>query len=278
LQDPPRGVEEKLETLGEYLKRRREEKGISLQDIESVTKIKIDYLLNIEEERFESLPAPVFTLGFLKQYAQCIGLDPEEVILRYRSEVEKERTSSAEGKTEQTGRLHRRAFWGLLVAVCGLMFLWLFLSPSGKHKEERVRSIRFPRTSERELRKQQLREELIKEKGSPPLIQSEEEDNAEGFVSDPSTQKTEREIQDEGPVVVTLQCIGETRVKISVDGETSETRMLSGGDQVSWQAKKEIQLEIGNGKAVRIFYKGKVYENLGHQGEVVHIVFPPPLS
>ncbi len=263
-----------METLGEHLKRRREEQGITLEDIESVTKISLAYLRDIEEDRFDSLPAPIFTLGFLRQYAQCIGLDPEDVVLRYRLEVRKEGAPSPEEMAGKSWSIKRRAFWILLAMLGGLVFLWVFLSPGDTRKQERVRSIRFPRTTERELKKQQLRQELNMGSGS-----AEQGNGLPGGATQPreGTQATNR-FQDTGPVALTLQAVRETRVTVILDGQAAQSQLLRAGDRVSWQANKSIQLEIGNGDAVRIFYQGEVYEQLGQKGEVVHIMFPPPSS
>jgi hypothetical protein len=51
--------------------------------------------------------------------------------------------------------------------------------------------------------------------------------------------------------------------------------VLKPGSRHPCRAKEEIQLRIGNGSGVKIFHDGKVYENLGKKGDVVHIRFPP---
>ncbi|WP_456432425.1 helix-turn-helix domain-containing protein [Thermosulfuriphilus sp.] len=71
------------ETFGEYLRRERELRGISLETIAEETKISVSILAAIEAEDWKKLPAQVFVRGFIRNYAQVIGLDPNEVILRY---------------------------------------------------------------------------------------------------------------------------------------------------------------------------------------------------
>lgn len=74
------------ETFGEYLRRQRELRQIPLAEVAAGTKIGIHTLEAIEADRWKSLPAEVFIRGFIRGYAQYIGLDPEEVILRYQAE------------------------------------------------------------------------------------------------------------------------------------------------------------------------------------------------
>jgi flagellar biosynthesis protein FlhG len=68
---------------GKTLKLIREKMGIELQAISKETRINIKILESIEEEIFENLPALVYLKGFLKNYAQFLGLDPPKVIEEY---------------------------------------------------------------------------------------------------------------------------------------------------------------------------------------------------
>jgi DnaJ-class molecular chaperone len=68
---------------GKVLKQIREKMGIELQAISKETKINIKILEFIEEEVSEKLPALVYLKGFLKNYAQSLGLDPQRVIEEY---------------------------------------------------------------------------------------------------------------------------------------------------------------------------------------------------
>ena len=60
--------------IGKTLQRAREKRGLSLQQVEEVTKIRTRYLRDLENENFEVLPA-VYMLGSLKTYAEHLGLD-----------------------------------------------------------------------------------------------------------------------------------------------------------------------------------------------------------
>ena len=73
-------------TLGEKLKRIREDMRISLAEIAKATKVKQEYLEKIEEGCFEELPPDVYVKGFLKSYAGYLGVDEEEVISQYKKE------------------------------------------------------------------------------------------------------------------------------------------------------------------------------------------------
>jgi flagellar biosynthesis protein FlhG len=68
---------------GKALKQVRERMGVEPQTISKETKISMKTLEWIEEEAFEKLPPLVYLKGFLKSYAQSLGLDPQRVIEEY---------------------------------------------------------------------------------------------------------------------------------------------------------------------------------------------------
>jgi len=68
---------------GKTLKQIRERMGVELQAISKETKINLRVLEWIEEEALEKLPALVYLKGFLKGYAQSLGLDPQKVVEEY---------------------------------------------------------------------------------------------------------------------------------------------------------------------------------------------------
>jgi len=72
-QDEP-GQEEYV-SLGERLRRAREAKGMSLDDIAGRTRIPIRHLQNIEREEWDALPAVTYAIGFTRNYANAVGLD-----------------------------------------------------------------------------------------------------------------------------------------------------------------------------------------------------------
>ena len=68
---------------GSDLKKIRDELGVSLEEIAEVVKVRMVYLRAIEEDRFEKTPSRIFLKGFLRAYAQYIGLDADTVASRY---------------------------------------------------------------------------------------------------------------------------------------------------------------------------------------------------
>jgi len=63
--------------VGRQLRKAREEKGLSLEQVQKSTRIKRVYLEAIEADRFDDLPGPVQARGFIRSYASHVGLDAD---------------------------------------------------------------------------------------------------------------------------------------------------------------------------------------------------------
>ncbi|HVR40024.1 MAG TPA: RodZ domain-containing protein [Thermoanaerobaculia bacterium] len=72
-----------LSSFGEELKREREIRGISLKEIADATKVSKRFLEAIERNDHKTLPAPVFTRGFVREYARYLGLNADDMVNRY---------------------------------------------------------------------------------------------------------------------------------------------------------------------------------------------------
>ncbi|MAE59005.1 MAG: hypothetical protein CME69_09005 [Halobacteriovorax sp.] len=80
-------IEQCEEYTGEFLKKIREYKNVDIPRLAEMTKISKTYLGYIENEEVDKLPAPVYTRGFIYQYAKCLKLNPELVCSSYMSRL-----------------------------------------------------------------------------------------------------------------------------------------------------------------------------------------------
>src|SRR5437868_11087981 len=79
----PQPQRSELATCGEERRRAREIRGISLKEIAEATKISKRFLEAIERNDHKTLPAPVFTRGFVREYSRYLGLNSDEIVNRY---------------------------------------------------------------------------------------------------------------------------------------------------------------------------------------------------
>ncbi|MFN4278556.1 MAG: helix-turn-helix domain-containing protein [Ferrovibrio sp.] len=74
--------------VGHSLKVVRERRGLALADVSARLRIRRPYLEAIEDGRFGELPGAVYVSGFLRQYAEFLGLDPDQILKSYQSEAD----------------------------------------------------------------------------------------------------------------------------------------------------------------------------------------------
>jgi cytoskeleton protein RodZ len=71
--------------IGNTLREARLRRGLDILDCEAETKIRAKYLRAMEEEQFDLMPSPTYVRGFLRTYAEFLGLDGQLVLDEYES-------------------------------------------------------------------------------------------------------------------------------------------------------------------------------------------------
>jgi len=132
------------DTVGDLLRRTRIEQGAEIETIAAALRMRAAYLAAIEQGRYDRLPGAVYALGFVRAYANHLGLDGEEAVRRFKLEstgMEQRRdlafpmpltTRSIPG-----GRMVLAAF---VLAVCAYG-IWHYLSTGDRARPERVAAV-----------------------------------------------------------------------------------------------------------------------------------------
>src|SRR6266850_122800 len=152
-----------MASFGDRLKKEREQKGITLDDIALTTKIGTRLLRALEEEKFDQLPGGIFNKGFVRAYARHVGIDEDQAIADYMTAVgavELKVTPHPQGAVPSerlpepvpTSRIHvvhedrehepaAAVPWGLL-AIALLLIALAFASWSYYHREQQLNQSR----------------------------------------------------------------------------------------------------------------------------------------
>jgi len=93
-----------VSSFGEELKRERELREITLREISEATKVNLRYLDALERNDFERLPGGVFNKGFVRAYAEYIGVDPETMVNAYLLEERGQQSERVDGLSEDLFR------------------------------------------------------------------------------------------------------------------------------------------------------------------------------
>src|SRR6266704_2701366 len=111
-----------MSNFGASFKRARESKGISLDRIAAETRISTRFLLAIENEEFNLLPGGIFNRGFIRAYAEKVGLDPNQAVADYErlggsGETSEDPGMATAGPAKPDRRLYPAAIAGLLLLI-----------------------------------------------------------------------------------------------------------------------------------------------------------------
>jgi len=118
-------------TLGEKMKRARNEKRITLSEISKNTKIQMEYLESLESGDYKTLPADVYVRGFIKSFAEYVGINDEYLIKSFNKEKSIQKNIQGNEKKELKSKsvnLSRFYFNPKLMSIIfiSLFFLGLF--------------------------------------------------------------------------------------------------------------------------------------------------------
>ncbi|WP_010269384.1 helix-turn-helix domain-containing protein [Paenibacillus senegalensis] len=141
-----------MHELGQLLKEERLKRGLSLEDLQESTKIRKRYLEAIEEGNFKVLPGNFYVRAFVKNYAEAVGLDPNELLKLYHNvlpstepELAAEPITRSRVSTKASERWGRVAsgimLWAFLILIIAL--IWFFVSKynvdnSGSGEDSRI--------------------------------------------------------------------------------------------------------------------------------------------
>ena len=106
--------------IGSSLKEARLRQGVDLNEAEAATKVRAKYLRALEDERFEILPAQTYVKGFLRAYADYLGLDGQLYVDEFNSRYvleDDELAALRVRRSPATSQAHRRVESGVLVAA-----------------------------------------------------------------------------------------------------------------------------------------------------------------
>jgi Uncharacterized protein conserved in bacteria len=219
----------KLAAIGAQLKQMRENKSLTLDEVQASTLIPKSHLQAIEEGNLDVLPELVYVQGFIRKYGRAMGL----------VEIGTELTPDPlpTPPVSPDWELRPWHLWGIYatIVVGAISVLALVF--------------REPYPTNREV-------------VAPPVPQSE-----------PVPVKAVAEPQDQLPVKLSVEMVGESWMRVTVDGRLEFEGMMGEGRIEQWSGEQEIVLRAGNAAAVKATFNQNPPQILGDEGEVVELVF-----
>jgi cytoskeletal protein RodZ len=126
--------------IGSSLREARTRQGLDFPELEELTKIRPKYLRALEDEQFEILPAPTYVRGFLRSYAEALGLDGQPFVDEYNSRfavgeddvpvrVRRVPQPRRRDRSQRESRIAVLAVVGIAVVMALVIAAWRFGGP-----------------------------------------------------------------------------------------------------------------------------------------------------
>jgi cytoskeletal protein RodZ len=266
--------------IGPILEKARKERGLTLEEAEHATKIRKRYLSGLEREDYGALPDAVYARGFLKTYANYLGLDGEELAreLRDRRRPRRERSSGTYGAPTASefdqplvnpgglGKKERRRVSGttirtLIVAVLALAAVVGALYYVGRGAQSAGESPEQP-----PAQSEQQAANGPPQGGGQPADEAGTQDNAQGGGAGDQPAVPPQ------PETLTVQVSVEgdpSWLSVLADGQLSYEQIAEPGFSQTFRAQREISIKTGNAGAVGVVVNGQDLGRLGESGEVL---------
>jgi transcriptional regulator with XRE-family HTH domain len=268
-----------MDAFGSTLKREREKRKFSLDDVSAATKISVRFLSAIESGRFDQLPGGIFNRGFVRAYARQLGLDEEQIVAQYKAAAGEDdpntpvETDLPRGTQLALGPGHKELPWKelavfLLLLAVGLS-VWKFRSLEPARYRSQTTQIPAP----------------IAVKLVPPTAVTEA--SPIHITPAPLGKPTEQHTANPGSQPFQLRIVAREDSWISVSGPGDEIfhQVLSPPEEKSFHSTSRIVVKAGNAGGLAFFWNGRELPVQGREGEVKTLIFdsagihqPPPAA
>ena len=233
--------------LGDVLKNARENKGLTLDEVALETKIQKRYLEDLEKEDFEDMPGKVYERGFLRTYAEALGLDVKEVLKLHdeiRGDKKVEEVNEEEHHEEKQKKSKLKIFLGIIVIVFigfGAVKI-LEIIDKKSNKVEAVAIVEEEKVQEPTEQKQ--------ETVASDIPESEIE-----VVDSSTTSAIEIKISKRVEVKLT----GKTWLQVFINGKKEKEGEFGANEVIKYEGgdTDQIFVKIGNIKNADIFFNGQ---------------------
>ena len=282
-----------MPSFGENLRREREKRKITLEQISQSTKISTRMLHALEEEKFSQLPGGIFNKGFVRAYARAVGLDEDQAVADYLEASGETPPAMPEIPPEQPApriveeETPRRPLpWGLFAALLLLAALALSLW-SHRQKKENVAPESSPQSAVTPSSAESAR---TQPPASAPSINPVPSSPVKAASSQPSPEPVKPSVPETQPItaartsaaspsttgfVIKIQAREDSWAMITSDGRTVYSGLLVAGDERSIRGQKEVVVKAGNAGAVDLYFNGNKVAPLGGYGEIRTVTFGP---
>ncbi|NUH82465.1 helix-turn-helix domain-containing protein [Bacillus firmus] len=276
--------------LGNRLKEARLAKDMSLDDLQKVTKIQKRYLAGIEEGDYSMMPGKFYVRAFIKQYAEAVGIEPEEIFEQYKDDIPSqvnddipEKLSRVQSRKDLSGRTSKvfdilpKVLIGVfIVGLIAVLYNFLGAKDQADNEEkpsdltdeqtviEESENLAENKKDESAEKKEESADKDAAEENGKDQ-EAEEEPKQEVAVVQSSGNGTVYELKNADKFELEVLSTGETWVNIkNGKGDSLFQGMLTAdgkkSQKVDFSKETEASIVVGNSTQTEIFVNGEKIE------------------
>jgi cytoskeleton protein RodZ len=274
--------------IGSTIRKQREALGISINDVESHTHLRLRYLQALEAGHMEDLPSLVQARGMLNNYCHFLELDTEAILLRFAEALQSRRIEIAP-PPPKPGLLPRKRVanapaWRRFITpdllIGGAVILFLFgFALWGASQISDLRGQQKAATAP------PISEVLLKTPSPNPVItealfsavqpqQTEDESSINPNEATPEALPSEvLPMLGNAPFQLYIVAHQRAWMQVKTDNKIAFTGRVAPGSDYTYSANKQIELTTGNAAALEVYFNQNNLGSLGLTGQVVSLVF-----
>ncbi|AFY48670.1 hypothetical protein Nos7524_2852 [Nostoc sp. PCC 7524] len=271
--------EKQLREISQYLLQVRQEKSIRIEEVAAKTHIRLSFLKALDAGQFEELPEPIYVQGFIRRYADTLGLDGAALANSFKVKGS-EAASHPESQNEKQNvvkipniRIPLVVPYVLLLGLAAIGLIYILnpklIAQSSASKQDSLPS-ETTQTPPAPVASTPLAEAVTSQ---PESVSPATPPTTPSPVATPSSESPSPNSTDNSKVKVSLELQGESWLQVTADGKTEFVGNLTTGEQRTWSAEKQLTLRSGNAGAVLISVDEQPAQPLGGQGEVKQVTY-----
>ncbi len=261
-------------TIGNILREARESLGITLEEVERATRIRAVRLEALEKDDFESLPSKVQVRGFLRNYAEYLGLNPQDILDQYmQGDIGKRgrasrKISGDQGSTETYGLRRPRRFkvYGDQLITGSVALAVIALLVWGVNRI--IVTLNQPTAEQVDPVAEVVVESTEAPTSTAQLI-------GEAIPPAEATRELEATITPTLPLglvdFIELEILAEQSafVQVIVDGLEEFQGRLPAGERLSFRGEERVEVITGNGRGLRVYFNDQDQGLMGQVNQVL---------
>lgn len=268
--------------FGDRLRREREMRGITLDEITESTKISRRHLEALENERFDQLPGGVFAKGFVRAYAHFLGIDEDQAVADYSAASHEQPEPEdkfpleihEDPKREMNARRSRTPLVFAIAALVGVLvgyFFWLKSKPHGTEVAQSTHQAAA--TTETTPADVPPAPAQATAPASTPAENTAAAPTPEAPVTSNQTPAAAETKPVEKTFIILVKAKEDAWVSIVADGKSVMQKVLSADRKKKVKAGKEVVLRTGNAGGIDVSFNGKPLGALGNENEPRTLTF-----